>query len=81
LTDNPTKPISTGRRTLRLLRALLLRVIILVVGLGISWPFISRYAISHGINAVIAYYWIIGLVVGLMIVHWLVTQIRKRGQS
>ena len=70
------KKSGTGR-ILAALRALLVRFAILVVGIVVTWPIVSRYAISHGLNAIIAYYWITGGVVTLMVLHWLYGRFRR----
>jgi hypothetical protein len=67
---------SIGGRILAAVRALLVRLAILVVTVVVTWPFISKYAISHGVNAIIAYYWIIGSIITLMVLHWLYGKLR-----
>ena len=81
MNDGLERKKSSAGRILAALRALLLRLAILVVGVVVTWPIVSRYAISHGINAIIAYYWITGGVVTLMVLHWLYGRLRRYRES
>jgi hypothetical protein len=59
------------------LKAILLRAGILVIIVIVTWPFVSRIAISNGFNAIIVYYWIVGGCIVAMIIAWLYKKLRQ----
>ena len=57
-------------------KAIMLRTAILAIAVIVTWPFVSRMAISNGINAIIVYYWIVGGCIVAMIITWLYKKLR-----